>query len=180
MLTVHVPIGEEFYNEETKEFFCETFPLKLEHSLFSLSKWESFFEKPFLSDTEKTSEETFWYIKAMDLSTETPPDVFAKLSTANVEEINKYISAKMTATWFAKRPDERRSTDTITAEIIYSWMISLNIPFECQHWHFNRLLTMIKVCSEQNAPKKKMNRREMLAQRQALNAQRKAQMNSSG
>ncbi|QBZ73577.1 hypothetical protein SEA_ROSAASANTEWAA_13 [Streptomyces phage RosaAsantewaa] len=180
MLVITVEWGDGY--DETKQEFVttESFTLEMEHSLVSVSKWESKFEKPFLGKEAKTSEELLWYIEAMTLTPKVPLEVYSKLSEANVAEIDAYIQAKMTATTFNERGPKKPNNEIVTSEIIYHWMIALNIPFECQYWHLNRLLTLVRVCNLKNQPPKKMGKREMLAQRQALNAQRRQQLGTSG
>jgi hypothetical protein len=173
----------EIYDDATKQFIAETFELELEHSLASLSKWEAIFEKPFLGSdgkSEKTSEEVFEYVKLMTLTPNVPEEVFNKLSVANFTEIERYIQAKASATWFSDGPDQRRTHQIITAEVIYSWMIDLNIWLECERWHLSRLFTLIRVCSQKNAPQKKMGRNELLQKQRELNAQRRAKLGTSG
>jgi hypothetical protein len=179
MLTVSVALSEDFDESTNKIVPSLTFDLKLEHSLVSLSKWESHFEKPFLTNRDKTSEELLWYVQAMALNDVIPEGLFARLSQKNIDQINAYIGAKMTATTIRETPG-RPNTRVITAELIYYWMIALNIPFECQYWHLRRLLMLVQVCNAENAPKKKMGKQEALRQQQELNARRRAASGSAG
>lgn len=182
MLTITIPASESFDEVKNEFVTFEEVVLELEHSLVSLSKWESIHEKPFLSNDEKTSEETLDYIKAMTKTPNIPSDVFSRLSSEHVEVINKYIHAKMSATWFSERKGSNAppSRKVITSELIYYWMIALNIPLTCEDWHLSRLFTLIKVCNEQNAPAKKTPRGELAAQRRNLNAERKAKLKTNG
>ena len=179
MLTIIVP-GVEVFNDETQEFATVgDVVLELEHSLVSLSKWESKFEKPFLGKTEKTVEEVLAYVEMMAVN-KVPPGTFSKLSEDNFMAINKYIEAKMTATWFNEPPGAPPSRDVITAELIYYWMIAFQIPWECEKWHLNRLFTLIRVCNIKQAKPKKMSRSEIAARNRELNAQRRKQLGTKG
>lgn len=172
--------GEEMYDEKTQTFTNRNGTVvELEHSLVSLSKWESKFEKAFLGKGEKSPEEILAYIEAMVLN-EIPEGILSRLSETNIKEINDYIDAKMTATWFDDTRDGPPSREVITAELIYYWMISLQIPFECQTWHLNRLLTLIRVCNVKGSKPKKRSAQEILQRNRQLNAQRKAQLGTRG
>lgn len=180
MLTITVP-GLEFFDEEAQVFVqTELATLELEHSLVSMSKWESKWEKPFLGKEEKTSEETLSYIELMTLTPDIPDTVFTRLSPENVAAINAYIGAKMTATWFSEDTTKPRSSEIITTELVYYWMLSLNIPMECQYWHVNRLFTLIQVCNRKNAPAKKMSRSEIAARNRELNQRRRNELGTRG
>lgn len=175
-----VVLGEEMFDDQLQEFITVgDVTLELEHSLVSLSKWESKHEKPFLSK-DKTTEEIFDYIKIMTLTPDVPEEVYTKLSDKNINAINEYIDAKMTATWFNEPPGAPKARDIITAELIYYWMITFQIPFECQFWHLNRLFTLIRVCNIKQSKPKKMSRAEIAARNRELNAQRRAQLGTRG
>lgn len=181
MLEIEVPMTQELWDEEKEEFIpAVTKVLRLEHSLISLSKWESKWCKPFLSKNDKTSEEILDYIKFMTLTQNVSEDVYDKLTQENIREIDQYINAPMTATTFAEDKNSKHNREIITSELIYYWMIALNIPFECQKWHLNRLLTLVRVCNVKNQPPKKMSKRDIMSRNAALNAARRKQLNSKG
>ena len=180
MLQITIP-ETELYNNDTQEFIpVKEQVLQLEHSLVSLSKWESKWCKAFLGKQEKTSEETLDYIKCMTITQNVEPEVYNRLTNDNIIQINKYIEAPMTATTFLDDKAAKNNRETVTAELIYYWMIALNIPFECQKWHLNKLLTLIRVCNIKNAPPKKRSTREIMSRNAALNASRKKKFNSRG
>ena len=179
MLEIVVP-EQEFFDDDSQEFiYVDGAKLQLEHSLISLSKWESRHHKPFLS-TDKTSEEVLDYVRDMTLTRNVNPLVYKALTQNNFAEINQYISDPMTATTFAEETIHPGRREIVTAELIYYWMVSQNIPMECQKWHINRLITLIRVCSIKNAPPKKQNTRSLAAQRRALNEQRRKELGTSG
>lgn len=181
MLTLVLP-EREFFDDAKGEFVnSPQVTLTLEHSLVSLSKWESFWEKPFLTDEPKTDEQAIDYIRCMNLAPEVPPETFSRLLQSQMDTVADYIDKKMTATWFNEGPTKGHPTEVVTAEIIYFWMIALNVPFECQDWHLNRLLTLIKVCNQKNQPDKpKMSQAELMARNRALNEERRKRWNTSG
>ena len=189
MLEIKVQ-GVELFDDDTQEFsMSPSATLYLEHSLISISKWESKWHKPFIDNSDKmSSEEIIDYIKCMTLSSNKVSDqVYACLSKDNIKDIIAYIQNPMTATWFSedKNKNKKVKHEVITSELIYYWMVALQIPFECQKWHLNRLLTLVKVCNAKNEeanpnPKNKPTQRQMMARAAALNAQRQAKYHTKG
>lgn len=184
MLEITIP-AKELFDSKTNSFIPAGKPttLQLEHSLLSISKWESKWRKPFLGDGSElrhmTPEEFISYVKDMTITKNVNPNVYFNLTAENQRDIYNYISAPMTATTFSDTPSTG-SKQVVTAEIIYWEMTQLNIPFECQKWHLNRLMTLIRVCSIKQQKPEKMPYKDMVAQRKALNAQRKARNHSRG
>lgn len=180
MLRITVPATEQW--DELRQEFVNTKEqtLQLEHSLVSLSKWESKWCKAFLTKTAKTHEETLDYVKCMTLTQHVDPNIYNNLTEENIIAINEYIAAPMTATHFSDDKSQKGGREVVTSELIYYWMIALNIPFECQKWHLNRLLTLIRVCNIKNAPPKKMSKRDIMSRNAQLNAARRKQLNTKG
>ena len=177
MLRIEVPpVEAEYWSEEKQEFvYQEAFKgqvLQLEHSLVSLSKWESKHHKRFLDDDNKTSEEMLDYVRCMTITQNVDPKTYDNLTQKNLQEIKEYIEDPMTATTFNETSRPARNSERISAELIYYWMIALNIPPEYQKWHLNRLLTLIRVCNIKNTPAKKMSNKDILSRNRALNAAR--------
>lgn len=180
MLCIEVP-STEMWDERTEQFiYGEATTLQLEHSLISLSKWESRWNKPFLTKEDKTPEELLDYIRCMTIN-RVDPEVYLRLTPENISTIDKYIGAPMTATTINDHgPKSSSRGEIVTSELIYYWMVTFNIPFECQKWHLNRLMTLIRVCEIKNRPPKKMNKRDIMTRNAALNAARRKKMNSKG
>lgn len=150
MLTLVLP-GREGWDAANNVFVDEAdIVIQLEHSLASLSKWESIFKKPFLSEDDKNEVELLGYVRAMCLTPDLPEDAFQRLTEEHWAQINEYLNDTMTATWFSKEPNHRRATQQITAELIYYWMDVAQINWDAQHWHLNRLFTLIRVHSAHN------------------------------
>jgi hypothetical protein len=180
MLQITIPSIEEY--DELKNEFIESKEqvLQLEHSLVSLSKWESKWCKPFITKTDKTFEESVDYIRCMTITQNVPEIIYAAITPNTIVTVSTYIDAPMTATTFTKEENNLTNREIITAEIIYYWMIALTIPFECQKWHLNRLLTLINVCNIKNQPPKKMSNKDLLSRNRALNESRKMALNTQG
>ena len=180
MLRITIP-ATELWDEDKEEFInIKEQTLQLEHSLVSLSKWESKWHKPFLSKDIKTEEENIDYIKCMTITQNVDPKVYDFIPNDIREKIKEYIEDKMTATWFNDEKSGKGGSEQITSELIYYWMITQNIPIKCEKWHLNRLLTLIKVCNVKNQPPKKMGKKALMSQRAQLNAARRKQLNTRG
>lgn len=179
MLKVTIP-SIELYDERINEFFTtKEQTIQIEHSLVSLSKWESKWCKPFLTKEEKTHEESIDYIRCMTITQNVDDNAYKLIGQGIIEEVSRYIEAPMTATVF-NIENKNGNREITTAEIIYYWMIALNIPFECQKWHLNRLLALIKVCDIKNTPTKKMSKRDIMERNRSLNLARREALNTKG
>ena len=180
MLKITIPAREMF--DEVKQEFINTKEqtLQLEHSLVSLSKWESKWHKPFIDNRNLSTEETIDYIRCMTLTQNVDPEVYQYLSKENIKQINEYISDPMTATTFSNERSKSSGKEVLTSEILYYDMIALGIPFECQKWHLNRLITLIKVCSIKQNPPQKMSKGDIMRRNAELNAARRKQFNTKG
>lgn len=174
--------GPEFLNESTSEIFREElYKIQLEHSLVSLSKWEMKHERAFLSLKNPTVEDALSYIECMITTPDFPPDVLDQLTKEDFDTIQKYIDAKMSATYFAETGDPPKSKETVTSELIYYWLATLNVPFHLvENWHLNRLFNLIKIADLKNAKPKKMSRGELNARNRKLNEERRRQYNTTG
>lgn len=181
MLKIVVPTNS-LWDEENETFIdVKEQKLELEHSLVSLSKWESKWHRAFLNKrTKKTYEETLDYVRCMTLTQNVDPNVYRCLTSENINQINAYIDNPMTATVIFEDESGKKSNEVVTSELIYYWMISLNIPVEFQKWHLNRLITLIKVCSAKNAPPKKMSKSDIMRRNAQMNAARRKKLNSRG
>lgn len=181
MLQISMP-ETELWDEEKREFiYLSEQTLQLEHSLVSLSKWEAKWHRPFLTKDRKTIEETVDYIKCMTINQNVNPEVYKIITNENIKQVNDYIEDSMTATWFSEdETKQKANNEQVTSELIYYWMIALNIPFECQKWHLNRLITLIKVCDIKNRPPKKKSRAEIMRRTAAINAERRKRLISKG
>ena len=180
MLKITIPAREMF--DEVKQEFINTKEqtLQLEHSLVSLSKWESKWHKPFIDNRNLSTEETIDYIRCMTLTQNVDPEVYQYLSKENIKQINEYISDPMTATTFSNERSKGSGKEVLTSEILYYDMIALGIPFECQKWHLNRLITLIKVWSIKQNPPQKMSKGDIMRRNAELNAARRKQFNTKG
>lgn len=180
MLHITLP-AVKLWDEINEEFIsAKEQSLCLEHSLVSLSKWESKWGKSFLNTKEFTYDEFIDYVKCMTITQNVKDDVYAQLTDDNVTRIKEYINAPMTATTFSKSQHGSRNNEIVTAELIYYWMITCNIPFKCEKWHLNRLMTLIRVCNVKNAKPKRMSKRQLMSRNAQLNAARRDQLNSMG
>lgn len=176
MLEIEV-VTAESYDEVNEKFVkSETVRLQLEHSLVSLSKWEAIHEKAFLSDRQRTDEETISYVKCMIVGPEPSSEVFYKLLSDHIETVMAYVAASMSGTRLPESKNAQGRRETITSEKIYYWMTKLNVDMACEHWHLNKLFTYLRMHALLESPKKKMTMEE----RRALNEQRKKEWNTTG
>lgn len=179
MLKITIPSIELFDEAQQKFSKSKEVTLQLEHSLVSISKWESVWRKPFLTKDKKSKIETLDYIRCMTITQNVDPNVYKYIPASVMEQIVEYIETPRTATIISET-SSKINREIITSELIYYWMVTFNIPFECQTWHLDRLLTLIKVINFKNQPKKKGSQRDLIARNRALNEKRKAELKTAG
>lgn len=180
MLKITIP-KTDMWDEQKQQFISvKEQTLQLEHSLVSLSKWESKWHKAFLTKKEKTYEETLDYIRCMTLTQNVDPLVYNALTRENIDRINAYIADPMTASYVYEDESNKDSNETVTSELIYYWMIALSIPVKFEKWHLNRLLMLIKICNVKNQPPKKRSKRDIMSRNKAMNEARRKALNSKG
>lgn len=183
MLTITVP-ELELWDEENEAFNSEpSFQLQFEHSLASLSKWESKYEKAFLVEDHKSQEEMLWYIYFMLIPPGVSFDKLSRLSIENLGEINEYIESKQTATTFRESLVKKGRAQKITAELIYYWMYSFGIPTEWENRHLNQLFALIRVFSanqSKSGKQTKQSRAEAAEWQRTENARRRAEFGTRG
>lgn len=152
---VHIPAVER-WNSSTEEFEYpigkDGVTLTLEHSLISIYKWEAKWHKPFLTKEPHSEEEAIDYIRCMTLTQNVKDELYDYIPEDVMKEITDYIEDPMTATSFSEMSSSGTNNkslreEKITAELVYYWMITFHIPFECRKWHFEQLMTLIEVCS---------------------------------
>lgn len=180
MLKITVPAMECFDESNNVFVYLKEQTLQLEHSLVSVSKWESKWHKSFFTKEDKTYEETIDYIRCMTITQNADPSVYFRLTKENIDDVNAYIDNSMTATTFVEDSSASYNREIVTSEIIYYWMISFGIPQEYQKWHLNRLLTLIRVCNIKSHPPKKRSKKEIMSRNAALNASRRKRLNTKG
>lgn len=178
MLSISIPQTELFDSKHNEFIYIKAQTITLEHSLVSISKWESKWHKPFFSQgkdkKKRTKEESLDYIRCMTLTQNVDPNTYLALTSENFKEIEDYVNDPMTATWFNERDKRKSANRQLTSELIYCYMFLLNIPKECEKWHINRLITLIRVCGIESQPKKKMSSSEALHHTAAMNKARRA------
>lgn len=196
MITVTIPArpAQEMWDPKLEEFVykpaIKEYTINLEHSLISISKWESKWKKAFLKKDEKTPEEVLDYIRCMTIEKNIPDEAYEYIPQMEVQRIVEYIEDPMTATHVTQKPPTNNKPigkqDVVTSELIYYWMVANEIPFECERWHINRLMALIQICSVKNAAMysgkkgKRSNPGAMLRQNSALNAARRASLGTKG
>ena len=179
MLEITVPANEIYLPGENRFVAVPSCTLTLEHSLISIAKWESKWHIPYLNAKKRSRAQEFDYIRCMAVGPVKNEYVFLVLTPENIAQIRAYMEESMTATTFSKG-QRSISREVVTAETLYCRMFANNIPMECQKWHLNRLLTLIRVCDAKNGPKSKMTKRQTAAHYAEQNALRRAKYNSRG
>ena len=187
MVEIYIP-KSQIIDEETGVVYTaeKDWKLALEHSLISVQKWEAKWHVAFLNKGTRTFEQTIDYLRCMTLTPNVPDEVYYCIPHTELKRVLEYVDDPMTATRINDGFDSGNSygkkmgKDVITAEVIYNWMISLNIPTEYRKWHLNQLLTLIRVINAKNQPKKKRRMRDVLEEYKSINEANKRRFGTKG
>lgn len=182
---LHITIpGKENWDSVKEEFiYEEDAELYLQHSLVTVAEWEARWKISFLDTDNKTPEQITDYIKIMTINqNEVDDSVYKRLTKENLDEINRYLKDEMSATTITDHgtPESNGRNEIITAEIVYYWMFSHNVPVEFENWHFNRLITLLKTCNIKSNPDNKMTKQETAKMYAEMNKARRQKYNSKG
>lgn len=179
MLKIIVPETELFDQTNGEFLTVKKQILMLEHSLVSISKWESKWKIPYLYTERKTLEQDRDYVRCMTITQNVDPIIYKCLTKEVWDKIYDYMNDPMTA---SNVPSKKKPgvKNIVTAETIRYWMIMFNIPVEYEKWHINQLLALIKYCEWKQSDSEKLTPSELYARNSRLNAERKRKLHTKG
>ena len=183
-IVVTVP-KSEVYDEENDIFYeiKNEVTLVMEHNLIAISRWESKFHKPYLTKDTKTNEEILYYLECMTITKGVESYVYRCIPKSELLRITEYINDPMTGTTVRESPYAKKQgkEEIQSAELLYYYMFKLGIPKECENWHLNRLMTLMKVYgAKDEKPDGKASRSELIARNRAINARNRSKYHSKG
>lgn len=182
MLNLVIPESEWFDSNTNKFIYYPETKLQMEHSLIAISKWEAKWKKPFLRKEQRTTEEFIDYLRCMTINQNVDPKIYYRLGKKEIDIIQQYIDDPHSATTFSNfKENKPGKKEVITSELIYYWMVSAQIPFECEKWHLSNLMNLLRIADIKSGGKSnKMPKADTYKQYRALNEARRAKHHSKG